>query len=391
MADLKKILSAAAPVAANLLAGPGPGGMAFNQSFQNTQQQMQELAMQQEAKREARRRENAMLLFETFQNNPAAFQAMEPEQLQSIMEPVAEATKMPLETLMGMSQAIVGQAGKPTPGQALSVVPGLLGADQIGAAEDILQGQGFDVQLDPVTEKGVIDDKLVVKLKETFTSESVDPYLEARTAGLSPAEAARFLEIRDDRATGTFAEQSAKRAAEFLNQGLTPQEIREQDPTAWLGYEKYFNIEDSFLSPAQIAGIYKSAVELPSFILSLKPDDKKAIRMFNNSAAVAKDMAKGAQELADAIGRVPTETELTLFAQHRAQQIYEQGGVPKQQEGTSPSEEDKPADFEGPQLPDETVEITPEVRAAFNQARKELGPGAQTQEVIARAKEILGG
>lgn len=367
---LMKLLKAAIPVAGAALAPDGAGAQGFVQGFQGQmteQQRLRELGMEQEARREAARRDNAVLVWEAFQNNPQSFQALTPDQLMPIVEIASEQFGIPKEQMIQVMQAQAQEAAGPSAGQNMNLIGTLANsnpeaAGQIAEANPELGLEGVDFGARQAEPSKPVDTDDVARILSTFTEDSGKKYFAELQQGGSPAEASRHLVYRDNAAARGQLESDATIAANMMHRGETPDPIRMQ------AFNKYYGVKPNGLSNATIASIVTSTQQLATFMLSIDPDNPENIKMFNNAADVAKRLKEEIEKLM-ADGHQLSPEQLQAYVDSRGTRLLQgEGGEP---------------------APDPKIE---EANAAFiDKAEAELGPDATEEEVVARAKELRDG
>jgi hypothetical protein len=357
---LRKALNAVVPAAVAFGAPEMAGG--FGQSFFARQDQMGALARQQEQEREGKRRENAMMLFEMFQNAPQNFAAMAPETIMSIAEPVAEQLQQPVDQVIAMMQQQAQQATLPTTGQMAGMATGLAPHQPEAAQQVMQQIPGFEgVEFQPEPGKERVTPDQVARLKENFTDESSNEALAAIDSGVPMAQVGQLLKWRGTGAGRIPAkEQEAMKAAYALRNGETP------DPISQQAYNDYFGLGAPGLSPGSVAGVVTGINELATTLVTIDPENERAKAMLDNSVGTARTVLKNIETLQGELKRPLLPAELEIFVRERAQQLMLSGQNP---EPVSTETED----------------------AAVAKAAAELGPGASEDDILDRAEEIMSG
>lgn len=361
---LRQALRAAVPMAVTGLA-PGPGGQAFQQQFFGKQDELAQLAREQEQTRAATERENALLLWETFQNNPASFSAMDPETLHPIAEAASEQLNLPIEQIIQMMQDQAAQAAGPSTGQLMSL-GGSLAKSQPEAAEQLFQKAGLGIDLNQGETSQDLEPNEVARIKENFTDASANEFFAAVDGGMSVAEAGQVLKFRPGGTDTSLREQMAGQAVAMMELGQKPDPLRQQ------AFNDYFNVEQSGLSPSTIAGVYTNIQGLAATLASLNPDDPKSEEMLKNSAGVAKRVLEDVEKFQKGLKRDLLPAEIEAYVNSRAQALLVTG------EPAPPSAIDEAKELDANQ-------------AAIRKARAELGPDATLDEVVERSEEILDG
>ena len=371
--QLAKIFRAALPA---IITGVGPdmggfGEEAFGQSFGQNREKIEGLARSNEQQREKIRRENALLLFETFQNNPGQFAAMDAETLMSIAEPVAEQLNQPVEQIIQLMQQQAASAAKLSPSEAtnLASTAGSLGQPEV-AEKAIQQISGFEgTQLQPITEKDELTDDEVARFKSTFTKDTADTFLALRQQGMSPGQAALESGLQFRSQDTSEKERQAASAASKMRRGEEP------DPIEQLAFNDYYNVAESELSPSNIANIHLEVSQLANTLAVIDPDNPKAIEFMANATATSRQIANEVSDLVKTLrkeGKSLLPEQLQDFTAKRAMQLARQGGTTE-----------APAAQEAAQIK--------VADAAIAKARTELGPEADFDDVVERATEIMDG